>query len=41
MAKRMDAQTVEVDASHSVALSQPAATAEIIRSAVEVVAPGS
>jgi pimeloyl-ACP methyl ester carboxylesterase len=44
MAKRMGAQTVEVDASHSVALSRPAATAEIIRSAVEVaaaVAPGS
>jgi pimeloyl-ACP methyl ester carboxylesterase len=38
MAKRMDAQTVEVDASHSVALSQPAATAEIIRSAVAVTA---
>ena len=38
MAKRMDAQTVEVDASHSVALSQPAATAEIIRSAVEATA---
>lgn len=36
MAKRMGAQTVEVDASHSIALSQPAATAEIIRSAVEV-----
>jgi pimeloyl-ACP methyl ester carboxylesterase len=36
MAKRMGAQTVEVDASHSVALSQPGATAEIIRSAVEV-----
>jgi len=34
MAKRMDAQTVEVNASHSVALSQPGATAEIIRAAV-------
>jgi pimeloyl-ACP methyl ester carboxylesterase len=34
MAKRMGAQTEEVDASHSVALSQPGATAEIIRAAV-------
>ena len=36
MAQRMGAQTIEVDASHSVALSQPAAVAETIRSAVEV-----
>jgi pimeloyl-ACP methyl ester carboxylesterase len=36
MATRMGAQTIEVDASHSVALSQPKAVAELIRSAVEV-----
>jgi hypothetical protein len=36
MAKRMGAQTEEVDASHSVALSRPGATAEIIRSAAGV-----
>src|SRR5215207_6289033 len=36
MAKRAGAQTIEVDASHSIALSQPAAVAELIRSAVEV-----
>jgi pimeloyl-ACP methyl ester carboxylesterase len=41
MAKRMGAQTAEVDASHSVALSQPGATAEIIRSAVETTSAGS
>jgi pimeloyl-ACP methyl ester carboxylesterase len=41
MAKRMGAQTEEVDASHSVALSQPAATAQVIRSAVEVTSAGS
>jgi pimeloyl-ACP methyl ester carboxylesterase len=36
MAQRAGARTiVEVDASHSVALSQPAAVAELIRSAVE------
>ena len=36
MAQRMGAQTIEVDASHSIALSQPTAVAELIRSAVEV-----
>ena len=35
MAQRAGAQTIEVDASHSIALSQPAAVAELIRSAVE------
>src|SRR3954470_13302286 len=35
MAKRAGAQIIEVDASHSVALSQPAAVAELIRTAVE------
>jgi pimeloyl-ACP methyl ester carboxylesterase len=34
MAKRAGAQTIEVDASHSVALSQPVAVAELIRTAV-------
>ena len=36
MADRMGAQTIEVDASHSIALSQPTAVGELIRSAVEV-----
>src|SRR6266568_2837881 len=31
MAKRAGAQIIEVDASHSIALSQPAAVAELIR----------
>jgi len=35
MASRMGATTIEVDASHSIALSQPTAVAELIRSAVE------
>jgi pimeloyl-ACP methyl ester carboxylesterase len=35
MASRAGAQTIEIDASHSIALSQPAAVAELIRSAVE------
>jgi pimeloyl-ACP methyl ester carboxylesterase len=35
MAQRMGAQTIEVDASHSIALSQPAAVADLIRTAVE------
>jgi hypothetical protein len=35
MAERAGAQTIEVDASHSIALSQPAAVSELIRSAVE------
>jgi pimeloyl-ACP methyl ester carboxylesterase len=34
MYKRAGAQTIEVDASHSIALSQPAAVAELIRTAV-------
>jgi pimeloyl-ACP methyl ester carboxylesterase len=38
MAKRAGAQIIEVDASHSIALSQPAAVAELIRSAVEATA---
>jgi pimeloyl-ACP methyl ester carboxylesterase len=38
MARRMGAKTIEVDASHSIALSQPAAVAELIRSAVEATA---
>jgi pimeloyl-ACP methyl ester carboxylesterase len=36
MASRMGAQTIEVEASHSIALSQPKAVADLIRSAVEV-----
>ncbi len=35
MASRMGAQTTEIDASHSIALSQPAAVAEFIRTAVD------
>jgi hypothetical protein len=34
MAKRAGAQMIEVDASHSIALSQPTAVAELIRTAV-------
>lgn len=34
MAARMGAQTIEVDASHSIALSQPNAVADLIRTAV-------
>jgi pimeloyl-ACP methyl ester carboxylesterase len=34
MAARAGAQTIEVDASHSIALSQPTAVADLIRSAV-------
>jgi pimeloyl-ACP methyl ester carboxylesterase len=34
MAQRAGAQTIEVDASHSIALSQPSAVAELIRTAV-------
>ena len=34
MASRMGAKTIEVDASHSIALSQPAAVADLIRTAV-------
>jgi pimeloyl-ACP methyl ester carboxylesterase len=35
MAQRAGAQPIEIDASHSIALSQPAAVAELIRTAVE------
>ncbi len=35
MAQRAGAQTVEVDASHSIALSQPKAVAELIQTAVD------
>ena len=35
MAQRAGAQTIEVDASHSIALSQPTAVAELIRTAVQ------
>ena len=35
MARRAGAEPIEVDASHSVALSQPAVVAELIRTAVE------
>jgi len=35
MAQRAGARTIEVDASHSIALSQPTAVAELIRTAVE------
>jgi pimeloyl-ACP methyl ester carboxylesterase len=35
MASRAGAQTIEVDASHSIALSQPKAVSELIRTAVE------
>jgi len=37
MAARAGAQTIEVDASHSIALSQPTAVADLIRSAVGAV----
>ena len=37
MAARAGAQTIEVDASHSIALSQPAAVADLIRTAVAAV----
>ena len=36
MAQRAGAEPVEVDASHSIALSQPTAVADLIRTAVEV-----
>jgi pimeloyl-ACP methyl ester carboxylesterase len=35
MASRMGAQTIEIDASHSIALSQPAAVADLIQTAVD------
>jgi pimeloyl-ACP methyl ester carboxylesterase len=41
MARRAGAQTIEVDASHSIALSQPKAVADLIRSAVDAVAPAT
>jgi hypothetical protein len=34
MASRVGAETIEVDASHSIALSQPNAVADLIRTAV-------
>jgi len=34
MAERAGAHTIEVDASHAIGLSQPAAVADLIRSAV-------
>jgi pimeloyl-ACP methyl ester carboxylesterase len=37
MAARAGAQTIEVDASHSIALSQPTAVADLVRTAVEAV----
>src|SRR3954468_5170305 len=35
MARRMGAETIEVDASHSIALSQPEAVTDLIRAAVD------
>jgi pimeloyl-ACP methyl ester carboxylesterase len=35
MARRMAAETIEVDASHSIALSRPDAVADLIKTAVE------
>ena len=35
MARRAGAQTIEVDASHSIALSQPKAVADLIQTAVD------
>ena len=35
MASRAGAQTIEVDASHSIALSQPEAVADLIQTAVD------
>jgi hypothetical protein len=35
MAQRAGAQPIEVDASHSIALSQPTAVVDLIRAAVE------
>ena len=37
MAQRAGAQTIEIDASHSIALSQPKAVAELIQTAVDAV----
>ncbi len=37
MARRAGAETIEVDASHSIALSQPTAVAEVVRTAVAAV----
>ena len=34
MAQRAGAQTIEVDASHSIALSQPKAVADLIQTAI-------
>jgi pimeloyl-ACP methyl ester carboxylesterase len=41
MAQRAGAQTIEVDASHAVALSQPAAIADLIRRAASAHRPSS
>jgi pimeloyl-ACP methyl ester carboxylesterase len=41
MASRAGAQTTEVDASHSIALSQPQAVADLIRTAVGAVSAGT
>ena len=40
MARRAGAETIEIEASHSVALSQPKAVAELIRTAVDAVTTG-
>ena len=39
MAQRAGAQTIEVDASHSIALSQPKAVADLIQTAITATAP--
>ena len=41
MAQRAGAQTIEVDASHSIALSQPTAVSELIRAAVKATSGAS
>ncbi|HEY6758426.1 MAG TPA: alpha/beta hydrolase [Baekduia sp.] len=41
MAQRAGAEVIEVDASHSIALSQPAAVAELIQTAVTATAAGA
>ncbi len=38
MARRAGAETIEVDASHSIALSQPKAVADLLRTAVNATA---
>jgi pimeloyl-ACP methyl ester carboxylesterase len=39
MAQRAGAQTIEVDASHSIALSQPKAVADLIQTAIKATTP--